>query len=141
MIDSLETLKKFLLGKFGGMIITSHKTKDKRYHGPVAYKWVLNGTSYWILFKAAPFYEFSKYFPGETGKGQTLNLELLKRATNDESLILIAGPDEKFWVRGAYEWLKYAKEHGTIRRPSTEIGDEASIPLDFLLPWGEVQPL
>lgn len=71
------------------------------------------------------------------GPWQSVNLEVLERASNENGVIIVVMPPGQIYAMPAKSWLDYARANGTIRQPSTESGREASVPF-FLLT--EVKP-
>lgn len=107
-------------------------------HGPIAK--ILSCAEYfgsscrvYLLFKRDTFHKFSDYFPHEpNGHGQTLNIELLRKAAAEHALIAIVNRDRTIHWMPAAQWHDYVSTHNTIRRPSTETGYEGSVPLKIL---------
>ena len=93
----------------------------------------------YLFFKRDWLHSYGVLFPWESWKGwgQTVNYGLLKRAASEGAFIVVVTPDSEglpvIYAYGAKEWLDYAEQHNTIRKPSAEVGEEASIPANFLV--------
>jgi hypothetical protein len=98
-----------------------------------------NPVIYAVFFKRETFHTFGYIFPQThyRGEGQTVNLNALKTAAAFGDIIAVVMPDESVWICPASVWLSYVREYNTIRTPSTEIGEEASIPANMLTPFSE----
>lgn len=93
-----------------------------------------HGNRVYLLFKRDWLHSYGALFPDEEWKGfgQTLNLRVLEKAAYDAAWVIVVLPSGAIYKCWASDWLEYAKEHKTIRVPSTEIGQEASIPTRML---------
>jgi hypothetical protein len=93
--------------------------------------------SYMVFFKRETFHTFGRIYPQtfHKGEGQTVNLSILNIAAENNDIIAVVMPNESVWVCPADVWLSYVRNKNTIRTPSTEIGEEASIPDSMLLSW------
>lgn len=105
---------------------------------------------YAVFFKRDWFHVFGRFYPQtyHKGEGQTINLKALKDAVVYGDIIAVVMPDESVWVCPANVWLSYVRKHNTIRTPSTEIGEEASIPVTMMREWftnpnhlGNIEPI
>jgi hypothetical protein len=95
--------------------------------------------TYTVFFKRETFHAFGHFYPQThyRGEGQTVNLNALKTAVVYNDIIVIVMPDESVYTCTSYDWLHYVVKYNTIRTPSTEIGEEASIPANMLTPFSE----
>lgn len=93
-----------------------------------------HGNRAYLFFKRDWLHSYGKLFPDEEWKGfgQTLNLKILERAAYDAAWIIVILPNAAIYKCWGPDWLNYARKHNTIRIPSTEFGQEASIPTTML---------
>lgn len=92
------------------------------------------GNRVYLFFKRDWLHSYGHLFPSESWKGwgQTANLKVLRQAALDGAWIVVVAPSGAIYKCEARDWLDYAEKHGTIRTPSTEIGQEASIPSEMM---------
>jgi len=93
-------------------------------------------SSFYVFFKRTWFRSYQNQFPQERGKGygQSVSLNILKKATSKSATIIIVLPDGKIYSLPAQNWLEYAETHRTIRRARD--GDiTASVPANLLQRW------
>jgi len=112
--------------------------------GAIAYR-VRNGRSdilrrvdhYMMFFKRENLHSFQHIFPGMkgSGEGQTINMRALRKAVSNKDHIAIVMPDGSVSIIDAGIWLDFAVNNNTIRVPSTETGEEASVPVSMLVSW------
>ena len=130
-IENLTQAVAFFVTRYGGRFARA----ENGAKGPVCI--VLHdgmwGLAY-LFFKRGWLHSYGKLFPQEEwqGWGQTTNFQLLKKAANEGAIIVVAMPDAEFYACDALEWLSYAIEHNTVRRPTEETGLEASVPAKML---------
>jgi hypothetical protein len=90
---------------------------------------------YYIFFKREFLHSFKYLFnmPKE-GFGQTVNYDILRQAGRDgmnTSIVIVMPPTSIYYIK-AKDMLAYVQENNTIRTPSTEAGQEASVPARLL---------
>lgn len=118
----------------GGFTRTKLHTGNPNFRdSPVGVVWVYNGHVFYVTLKRGPLGSFSKLYPKEAPTvAQTMNLAILKQAADIDAMILIVTANSVVYGLAAREWLSYANKHGTIRTPSTEETEEASVPIRML---------
>jgi len=87
---------------------------------------------FYVFFKKDWFRSFGQIYGGREGWGQSVHLGALNAAALEGAFIAIVMPDGRIYSLAASEWLEYAKQHNTIRAPSTEESLEASVPARLL---------
>ena len=95
-----------------------------------------NPQKLYVFFKRDVFRTFAHMYNlgDRVGPGQTINLLALRRAVNDQALVVIVSPDGFIQFCNASDFMQYVNEHNTIRQPSTESEGsfEASAPVSIL---------
>ena len=126
-LENLTEALEFFLAKVGGRFVRA----EQGAKGPMCFILVdTNHMRVYLFFKRDWLHSYGHLFPDEEWKGwgQTVNYGLLKKAKSEGAIITIVTPDSAIYTCLAEDWLKYAEEHHTIRRPTEEIGLEASVP-------------
>jgi len=130
-IENLTEALKLHLDKIGGRVVRT----ESGAKGPMSF--VLSdgkGHLAYLFFKRDWLHSYEYLFPQEAGRGwgQTVNYNILQKAARDNAFLVIINPRGFIYSCMAAEFLRYVEEHKTIRRPSEEIGLEASVPSTML---------
>lgn len=106
---------------------------NKGNRGPVSANISINNKKYLLFFKRDWLHSFSYLFNKKgQGWGQTFNMLTLGRAADDQYMIVVVMPNLSTYYVDALEAYRYVVEQNTIRVPSTETGEEGSIPARML---------
>lgn len=130
-IQNLTDALAYFTTFFGGRFVRD----EKGALGPMAFVLVDRlGNKVFLFFKRGWLHSYGRLFPGEKwqGWGQTLNLAILKKAAAEKASIVIVMQEGEIYVLDAGDWLTFAETHKTVRTPTDEIGQEASIPAPML---------
>lgn len=130
-ITNLTEAVTHFLESVGGRLVRA----ENGANGPIAF--VVrdsNGNRAYVFFKRDWLHSYGTLYPQEAGRGfgQTFNLNVLRRAANENAFLVVVIPSGSIYGTGAKAVLNYAEERGTIRTPSTEIAQEASVPSSML---------
>lgn len=133
MIENLDEAVRF----FNKEVLNNQGKITKVFYGErgvLAKRLTVNEhVNYVVFFKKSWNPYFGKKFRmPEYEIGQSCKLNILQEVANDYNEIGIVHPNTEIYMCNANRWLHWAKQHGTIWTPSTEVQSEASIPKDML---------
>src|SRR5215213_2605546 len=134
MIQNLEEAVRFFRLK----VLDNRGVITKRFDGtkgPIALRITVSNTEHYTVFYKKSWNKyFGKIWPRLGHEiGQSAKLRIVEESANNLDVIGTVHPFYEAYVCQAKAWLDYAREHGTIRIPSTETEQEASVPRAMLL--------
>jgi hypothetical protein len=105
--------------------------------GPISQAVRVDSHDYMVFFKREWFYKFGIIYNKPTTRiGQSFSVRAINYTVTNlyKAYLVVVMPNQQIFYVKATDAAEYIESNGTARTPSTESGDEGSIPATLLTP-------
>lgn len=134
-LDSLSDAALYVenILRRSGREILQARSLNKGRHGLIQTDFEI----YYILFKRKKFMTYGRQFNGESGMGESINLDWLNNLIKSEKVdeILVVYPEGSIYYIDKLEWREYVQSKDTVRMTQSQGEVTTSIPMTLLKRW------